>query len=146
MILEVKIKKLNEDAVIPCYATPDAAGMDLTATSLEHDEVNDIYIYGTGIAVEIPKGYVGLLFPRSSNRKTNLYLANSVGMIDSDYRGEIFVSFKCRDEKAVVDHLYDVGDRIAQLMIVPYPTVEFVEVDELSKTERGEGGHGHTGK
>lgn len=146
MILEVKIKKLKEDAVIPCYATPDAAGTDLTATSLEYDEVNDIYIYGTGIAVEIPRGYVGLVFPRSSNRKTNLYLANSVGMIDSDYRGEIFVSFKCRDEKGVVDHLYDVGDRIAQLMIVPYPIVEFVEVDELSKTERGEGGHGHTGK
>lgn len=146
MMLEVKIKKLNEDAVIPTYATPGAAGMDLTATSLEYDEVNDIYIYGTSIAVEIPKGYVGLLFPRSSNRKTNLYLANSVGMIDSDYRGEIFVSFKCRDERGVIDHIYDVGDRIAQLMIVPYPIVEFIEVNELSKTERGEGGHGHTGK
>ena len=82
-IMEVKLKKLVEEAVIPTYAKPGDAGMDLTATSVEFDASNDNYIYHTGIAIEIPEGYVGLVFPRSSNRKTNAYMCNHVGVIDS---------------------------------------------------------------
>lgn len=140
-MLEVKIKKLNENAVIPAYAKPGDAGMDLTAVS--HEYKNGNHIYGTGLAIEIPKGHVGLLFPRSSNRKTRAYLTNHVGVIDSGYRGEIMLTFKNVDLTALEP--YKVGDRIAQLMIVPYPTIELIEVEELSETERGTGGHGSTG-
>ena len=97
---------------------------------------------------EIPKGYVGLVFPRSSIRKTDLSLTNCVGVIDSGYRGEIQATFKKIFGKNDVrlDELdYNVGDRIAQIMIIPYPSVTFVEVDELSQTDRGEGGFGSTG-
>lgn len=80
--MEVKIKKLNENAVIPTYAKDGDAGMDLTATSKSFDEYGNV-VYGTGLAFEIPKGYVGLLFPRSSNAKTELFLTNSVGVLDS---------------------------------------------------------------
>lgn len=80
--MEVKIKKLNENAVIPTYAKDGDAGMDLTATSKSFDEYGNV-VYGTGLAFEIPKGYVGLLFPRSSNAKTDLFLTNSVGVLDS---------------------------------------------------------------
>lgn len=145
-MLEVKLKKLNPNAVIPAYAKPGDAGLDLVATSYDYDEKHDNYIYGTGIAVEIPEGYVGLIFPRSSNRKTNAYMTNHVGVIDSGYRGEIMVTFKDRDHNTNINRPYDIGDRIAQFMIIPYPQVKFVESDTLSETERGEGGHGHTGK
>ena len=86
--MKVKIKRLNENAVIPAYAHVTDAGLDLTATS-KNIEGNRVIIYGTGLAVEIPEGYVGLIFPRSSNSKKNLLLTNSVGVIDSGYRGEI---------------------------------------------------------
>lgn len=141
-MLEVKIKKLVENAVIPAYAKPGDAGMDLTAIS--HEYKNGNHIYGTGLAIEIPKGHVGLLFPRSSNRDTRAYLTNHVGVIDSGYRGEIKVTFKNVDLTALEP--YKVGDRIAQLMIIPYPKINLVEVDKLSETERGTGGHGSTGK
>ena len=148
--MEVKIKKLVEKAVIPSYAKPGDAGLDLIAVSYDYKEDIDCHIYGTGIAVEIPEGYVGLIYPRSSNRKTDAYMCNHVGVIDSGYRGEIMVSFKNRDK--YIDNIpqlfkpYEVGDKIAQLIIVPYPKIEFKVVDELSTTERGEGGHGSTGK
>lgn len=144
----VKIKKLNENAVIPKYAMLGDAGMDLTATSYEYDESKDNHIYGTGLAVEIPKGYVGLIFPRSSNRKTSVYMTNHVGVIDSGYRGEIMLTFKDRDSnKLLLPYKpYEIGDRIGQLMIMPYPCIEFQEVNELTSSERGEGGHGSTGK
>ena len=97
-----------------------------------------------------------LLFPRSSNRKTEAYLTNSVGVIDSGYRGEVMACFKRRDNDVFPEHKdtfiiehqapYKVGDRFAQLMIVPYPQIEFEEADELSNTERGAGGYGSTGK
>ena len=148
--MEVTIKKLVEEAVIPSYAKPGDAGLDLTAVSYDYKEDIDCHVYGTGIAVEIPEGYVGLVYPRSSNRKTNAYMTNHVGVIDSGYRGEIMVSFKLRDRdvKAIpqIFKPYEVGDKIAQLIIVPYPKIEFKVVDELSTTERGEGGHGSTGK
>ena len=167
--MEVKFKKLVENAIIPSYAKPGDAGMDLTATSHEYDVNLDNHIYGPGLAVEIPEGYVGLVFPRSSNRKTNCYLTNHVGVIDSGYRGEIMCTFKARDHYKVVNGVasaiqpdfiepdgrfianeelhapYSVGDRIAQLIIIPYPNIVPVEVTELSETERGTGGHGSTG-
>ena len=81
--MEVKIKKLNENAVIPRYSHPTDAGLDLVATSYEYKSDIDCHVYGTGLAVEIPEGYVGLIYPRSSNRKTNAYMCNHVGVIDS---------------------------------------------------------------
>lgn len=148
--MEVKIKKLVEEAVIPSYAKPGDAGLDLTAVSYDYKKDIDCHVYGTGIAVEIPEGYVGLIYPRSSNRKTDAYMTNHVGVIDSGYRGEIMVSFKNRDK--YIDNIpqlfkpYEVGDKVAQLIIVPYPKIEFKVVDELSTTERGENGHGSSGR
>ena len=154
--MEVKIKKLNPNAIIPTYAKPGDGGMDLVATSIISDTPEQI-TYGMGIALEIPEGFVGLIFPRSSVRKTGLQLSNSVGVCDSGYRGElqatfnkVFGSERMYDEMKVKEiqpnEYYEVGDRIAQIMIIPYPPIEFVEADELSNTERGEGGFGSTGK
>lgn len=147
--MDVKIKKLHEEAVIPFYAKPGDAGLDLTAVSYDYKEDIDCHVYGTGIAVEIPEGYVGLVYPRSSNRKTDAYMTNHVGVIDSGYRGEIMVSFKNRDK--YIDNIpqlfkpYEVGDKVAQLIIMPYPKIKFVEVNELSDSDRGENGHGSSG-
>ena len=141
MSMEVKIKKLVEEAVVPKYAHSTDAGLDLTATSFEIR--NNVYIYGTGLAIEIPKGYVGLIFPRSSNFKQDLYLTNCVGVIDSGYRGEIKFMFKMGPINT--GNIWQVGDRIGQLIIMPYPSIELKEVDELSYSDRGEGGFGSTG-
>lgn len=139
--LKIKFKKMNPNAVIPKRGTIGAAGFDLTAIGLEVTETT--LKFDTGIAVEIPPGYVGLVFPRSSICKTGLSLANSVGVIDSDYRGSIsFVFYK----GPTWIEQYSYGDRIGQLVIMPIPEVEFVEAEELSETERGEGGYGSTGK
>lgn len=140
--MKVKIKKMHANAVVPKYAKPGDAGLDLTATSEEWNDDNTMVTYGTGLAVEIPEGYVGLVFPRSSVSKTTLNLTNSVGVIDSGYRGEIMFKFRYLEEGMI----YDVGDRIGQLIIMPYPQIEFEEVEDLSSTERGEGGFGSTGK
>ena len=137
--MKVRIKKLNENAVIPSYAKSGDAGMDLVATRIINERLDSI-TYGTDIALEIPEGFVGLVFPRSSIRKTDLILSNSVGVIDSGYRGEIQATFKRSGVYA-----YAVGDRIAQIMIIPHPDIEFEEADELSDTERGDGGFGSTG-
>lgn len=154
--MEVKIKKLHKDAVIPKYAHNGDAGMDLVAVSKEIDSDANI-VYDTGLAFEIPKGYVGLVFPRSSNAKKDLLLSNSVGVIDSNYRGSVTLKFKANKpietttilkdkDKWKWAKVYEVGDRVGQIIIMPYPQIEFVEVEELSKTERGEGGYGSTGK
>lgn len=186
--MEVRFKKLNLNAVNPTKAHADDAGFDLTATSRYFDQYGAI-VYGTGLAFEIPKGYVGLLFPRSSNAKKDLLLSNCVGVIDSGYRGEVSFKFKpslvvCDrdrieanetdyngqttddwDNEYVTFHgrlenypdvpsgclpfqprMFDIGDRIGQLIILPYPHIEFKEVDELSDTERGTGGYGSSGK
>lgn len=154
--MKVKIKKLREDAVIPSYATSGDAGMDMVATSAEISK-DGLYVeYGTGISVEIPEGYVGLLFPRSSISKTSLVLANHVGVVDSGYRGEIKFRFKDTKMKSRImygieqyycsEYAYEVGNKIGQLMIIPYPKIEFEEVEELVVTSRGEGGFGSTGK
>lgn len=140
--MKVKIKKLHSDAIIPKYAKEGDAGLDLTATSEVWNEDKSMVTYGTGLAVEIPEGYLGLVFPRSSVSKTTLNLSNSVGVIDSGYRGEIMFKFRYLEEGMV----YDIGDRIGQLIIIPYPQIVFEEVNELSDTDRSEGGFGSTGK
>ena len=140
----VNIKKLSENAVIPTYAKEGDAGMDLVATSIKFDGTQ--ITYGTGLAIEIPEGFVGLVFPRSSIRKTDLSLSNSVGVIDSGYRGEIQATFNQKSLSKDGQILYGVGDRICQLMIIPHPHVDFIEVQELNNTERGESGFGSTGK
>jgi dUTP pyrophosphatase len=141
--MKIHFKKLDSKAQKPKFGKPGDAGADLTATSMNLF-MDDHIVYGTGLAVEIPEGMVGLVFPRSSIRNTTLSMANSVGVIDSGYRGEILISFKMLDKNEVVG--YTIGDRIAQLVIMPVPLVQFVEVDELSETERGTDGHGSTGK
>lgn len=143
--MKVKIKKLVENAVIPTYATEGAAGMDLVATSKSYDKDNNV-VYGIGLAFEIPKGYVGLLFPRSSNAKKDLLLSNSVGCLDSDYRGEVSFKFKRMKKWFKKEKEYSVGDRIGQIVIIKIPTIEFTESDKLSETERGTGSYGSTGR
>ena len=142
--MKVKIKRLHKDAVIPRYAKAGDAGLDLTAVSASFDNYGNI-VYHTGLAFEIPLGYVGLVFPRSSNCKKTLTLTNSVGVIDSGFRGEITAKFKiCGEYKE--KHFYKIGERICQIIIMPYPQIEFKEVEELSESERGAGGFGSTGK
>ena len=169
--MQIKIKKLVSEAVIPIYAKLGDAGMDLTATSKIYDKYGNVS-YGTGLAFEIPFGYVGLLFPRSSNSKQDLLLSNSVGVLDSGYRGEVFFKFKPTpvfvsenensedcvgfdDDKfdsiefsSTMENYsdYQIGDKIGQIIILPYPQITFVESNELSDSERGEGGFGSTGK
>ena len=140
--VKVRFKKLHPEAIIPSYAKPGDAGMDMTAISIMDDEGFQV-TYGTGIAVEIPEGYVGLIFPRSSIRKYQIELTNSVGVIDSGYRGEIQFTFN--KTAGVPSKRYAVGDRIGQLIIMPYPTVIPIESDTLSDTDRGQGGFGSTG-
>ena len=164
--MEVNIKKLDEKAVIPQYAKPGDAGMDVVATSIN---ITDDYIeYGTGLAFEVPEGYCMLIFPRSSNSKKDLLLCNSVGVLDSGYRGELKLRFK-RTYRAkhlgsnetlnvatfehsmvphdvlIVEQMYNVGDKIGQILILPYPQIEFNEQKELTDTARGTGGFGSTG-
>ena len=143
--MKVRIKKLNENAVIPSYAKDGDAGMDLVATSIISETDTQI-TFGIGLALEIPKGFVGLIFPRSSVRKTRLMLSNCVGVVDSGYRGELQATFNKVNQNSIAENDYKVGDRIAQIMIIPHPDIEFEEADELSDTERGEGGFGSTGK
>ena len=183
--LIIKVKKLDARAVIPKYAHNGDVGMDLTAISVEYDRDNDMYIYHTGISIESDMNFGAFLYPRSSNRKTDAYLCNHVGIVDSSiYRGEIMLCFKNRDSlksraeiarfnsfinfisngclladacelannemNKVLDNPmdfkpYNVGDRISQMVVMSFPNVEMKEFDELSETERGEGGFGSTG-
>jgi dUTP pyrophosphatase len=138
----VKVKKLVPEAVIPSYSKVGDAGMDLTITK-EIENTSFSVSYGFGIAMEIPKGYVGLVFPRSSVRNQDLILSNCVGVIDSGYRGELQATFKKTNGLDSIK--YKVGDRGAQIIILPYPTIYMTEVPELSNTERGDGGFGSTG-
>lgn len=186
--IELKIKKIDERAVIPTYAHDGDVCMDLTAIAVEYDKDKDMYIYHTGLAVESEEHYGLFLFPRSSSRKTDAYLCNHVGVVDSYiYRGEIMLCFKNRDslrqlareaemaeffnmvklgmsieeavsassqvfskylkDEAAAMSLapYNVGDRIAQMVVLPYPNVKIKVVEGLSSSERGEGGFGSTG-
>jgi len=139
----VKVKKLDPNAVIPSYSKLGDAGMDLTITR-EIENTSFSVSYGFGIAMEIPKGFVGLVFPRSSVRNQDLILSNCVGVIDSGYRGELQATFKKTNGLDSIK--YKVGERGAQIIILPYPTIYMTEVPELSDTERGTGGFGSTGK
>ena len=142
----VRLKKLREDAIIPAYGTEFAAGADLYACMDKDITVNPgcTEFIHTGIALEIPTGLVGLIYARSGMAcKRGLAPANKVGVIDSDYRGEIMVAlYNQSNETKVITS----GDRIAQIIIQPVTQFEFNEVDELSDTTRGEGGFGSTGK
>ena len=137
--MRIRIKKLYPNAVVPRYAHFGDAAVDLVAVKKWEDKFGNT-CYGTGLAMEIPEGHVGLLFPRSSISKTDLRLANAVGVIDSGYRGEVMLKF---DKQG--DNHYDVGDRIGQLMLIPIPSVQFVEVANLPGTDRGDGGFGSSG-
>jgi dUTP pyrophosphatase len=138
----IKFKKLHRYAVTPSYAKPGDAGLDLTATTIISNTTFEV-TYGTSIAVEIPEGYAGLIFPRSSIRKYDLQLSNSVGVIDSGYRGELVFTF---NKTQGFDSLkYKIGDRIGQLVVLPYPQIELVEANQLSNTERGDEGFGSSG-
>ena len=162
----IKTKVLDKSIKMPKleYAKDGDAGIDLIATSKWLDEFGNV-CYGTNRAFEIPKGYVGLIFPRSSNAKQQLLLSNSVGVIDSGYRGEVMLKFKSsassfslkslfklifnQDAKiTIINNVktsYNVGERIGQIIILPYPKIEFEEAEELSETERQNGGYGSTG-
>jgi len=141
--MKVKFKKLHKDAVSPKFAHKTDAGADLTATSVDFSRDRQV-VYGTGLAVEIPEGMVGLLFPRSSVRNTDLVMSNCVGVIDSGYLGEIMATFNF-NSRTPDNLIYQVGDRIAQLVIMPVPLVQYTEVEELSETERNTSAHGSTG-
>ncbi|MCM1166410.1 MAG: hypothetical protein NC401_10440 [Ruminococcus sp.] len=203
--MKIKFSKLLNEAIVPTKAHATDAGFDLTATSRTFDE-HGALVYGTGIAVEIPEGYVGLVFPRSSVARYDIALSNCVGVIDAGYRGEIMAKFKpalvyvdnaLTPTKGIGTHandhigtvqtdpetqsvtfsgadgvfgdypdeprmlkqiteeisqctlnprIYEIGERIAQLIIIPIPDVEFIEVDTLSESERGVGGYGSTGR
>ena len=160
--MNVLIKKLRQDAEIPTYAhinengNPNDMGMDIRCVDYEYDAKHKRFIYHTGLAFKIPQGYGMLIFPRSSNTKTEAYLANSVGILDSTYTGELIFAYKLRDNLEyylgyddnelsnleAVNELapYKVGDRIGQIVILPYPAITFTEVDELPDTDRGSDG------
>ena len=194
--LEVSFKKLDKNAVIPSYAHDGDVGMDFTAISVEYDQEKDMYIYHTGLAFETEKHYGAFLFPRSSNRKTDAYLCNHVGIADTAiYRGEIMFCYKNRTSlevraeieksRCLISRLshepftvsngdavmfqwphvakyaenagnwiydnpmnfapYKAGDKIGQMVVLPYPNVKLVERMELSETVRGDNGFGSTG-
>ena len=138
----LKIKKLNEAAETPSYACHGDAGLDLKAVTITVTE--DYIEYGTGLAIEIPYGFAAFIFPRSSISNYSLILANSVGLVDSSYKGELKVRFKKIGDK---DKIYEIGNKVAQLVLMPIAIANSIEVvDELSATDRGTGGFGHSGK
>ncbi len=144
--MEIKFKRLSENAVLPIRAHKSDAGIDLTCTNIEQivNEAKQVMLlYHTDLAVEIPEGYVGLLFPRSSVWKKSLAQTNCVGVIDSGYRGEIMVVMRSTTD--TIPAIYKPGERFAQLVIVPIPEITITEVAELSESDRGENGFGSTG-
>lgn len=146
--MEVKFKKLSEKAALPTKAHATDAGLDLTCTDIK-SEINEcgqfILVYHTGLAMELPKGYVGLIFPRSSISKKSLMLSNCVGVIDCGYTGEILFKFRNTTGDSI-PAVYNVGDRIGQLIIMPYPEIEPVLTETLADTDRGDGGFGSSDK
>ena len=150
--MEIKVKKLYENSLIPSKAHESDAGFDLYVANRGFDD--GCVVYGSGVAMEIPDGYVGLVFPRSSVAKKDVILTNCVGVIDSGFRGEITGKFKpisffdeefnhVKGSFPVFD--YEIGDRFAQIIIMPYPQITFTEVSELTDSERGTGGYGSSG-
>lgn len=143
--MKVKIKKLNENAVIPTYGTEFSAGADLYACIDEDIEIKpgETAFIGTGLSVEIPEGYGAFIYARSGLAcKKGLAPANKVGVVDSDYRGEIKVALH---NHSLITHTVSKGERIAQMVVAPYIKCDFIEVESLEETVRGEGGFGSTG-
>lgn len=138
-MLIIKTKKLSKNAVMPQRMNVGDAGFDLVATSMRKDYEHGVVVFGTGLAFELPKGYAMFIYPRSSSYKHYALMANCVGVVDSGYRGEVHVVFRGFDCD------YEVGDRVAQAVIMPIPCVEYVEAEELSESERGANGIGSTG-
>lgn len=138
-MLIIKTKKLSENAVMPQRMNVGDAGFDLVATSMRKDYEHGVVVFGTGLAFELPEGYAMFVYPRSSSYKHYALMANCVGVVDCGYRGEVHVMFRS------LDCDYEVGDRIAQAVIMPIPSVEYVEAEELSDSERGANGIGSTG-
>lgn len=142
--MKVNVKKLSENAKLPAYGFQYAAGADLYACEAVEIPAGETRFIHTGIAVELPLGTVGLVYARSGlASKQDLAPANKVGVVDCDYRGEIMVALHNHGKET---RTVNGGDRIAQLVIAPYYTAEYVEADELSQTVRGMGGFGSTGK
>jgi dUTP pyrophosphatase len=164
--MEIKYKKLNDKAKEPYKKIGIDAGFDLYATSV--NKTNKYIEYGTGLALEIPEGYVGFLFPRSSVTKEDLMLKNAVGVVDASYRGEIkfryinavhdlvqnyvqyddYMTNEIIDLNVVNRHLdhYEIGDRCGQIIFMEIPKIKLIEAEELSETIRGTAGYGHSGK
>ncbi|MBQ5590051.1 MAG: dUTP diphosphatase [Clostridia bacterium] len=145
-MVKVNIKKLNENAIMPTYGSEYAAGADLYACNTEKItiEPHKTVLIPTGLSMEIPEGYAGLIYARSGiASKRGLAPANKVGVVDADYRGEVMVALHNHSD---IDAEIDINERIAQLVIAPFLKVEFNEADELSDTVRGVGGFGSTGK
>lgn len=141
-MIDVKIRKVHPDAVLPKRAHPTDAGMDVTAISMEMTE--DYIEYDTGLQFQLPAGYVMLIFPRSSNSKKDLLLCNSVGVLDAGYTGNLKFRFKLTTE-GYTEKIYNPGDKIGQIVILPYPEINFIETEEFDETDRGSGGFGSTG-
>jgi dUTP pyrophosphatase len=143
----IRFKKLVPEAKAPFKKIDVDAGFDLFATGINYGK--NYIEYLTGIAVEIPEGYMGLIFPRSSVTSYDLMLKNSVGVIDASYRGELRCRFYRTDKETVTNYErkeYEIGDRVAQIVFMELPKITLVEAEELSDTERGVGGYGSTGK
>ena len=144
--MQLKFKRLSDKAVLPTYAHPTDAGMDLTATRIT-TEIGEcgqlVLVYHTDLAVEIPEGYFGLLTSRSSISKKSMIQTNCVGTIDAGYRGELMAKFKTTTD--VIPAVYKEGERFAQLIVLPLPKFEIVEAEELAEGDRGENGYGSTG-
>lgn len=143
--MNIKFKRLTENAIAPVKAHATDAGFDLTCSSIT-TEINErgqlIIVYHTGLAFEIPEGYFGALVPRSSIANKTLTLTNCIGVIDAGYRGEVMAKMKATTD--VIPAVYKEGERFAQLLILPVPEVQFEESTELSEGDRGENGYGST--
>ncbi len=145
MNTELKFKRLDAKAQAPRKAHPADAGYDLTCTMVECDANSNIVTYHTGLSFEIPNGYVGLLFARSSIYKTGQSVCNSVGVIDSNFRGEVMLKTYLADNEVNNRIVYKEGERCCQLVILKLPEFKIVEAAELSKSDRGTQGYGSTG-
>ena len=149
MSIKVKYKFVHPEAKAPFKANPTDAGWDLSCIAFPDMDEDGNFVYHTGLAIEIPEGYAGFLFPRSSVAKKDLTLTNCVGVVDCHYRGEVLAKFKPMlpyNSQHDAIFIYDKGDRICQLIVMPIPEVEMEEAHVLSSTDRGEGGYGSSGK
>lgn len=146
MMNKVCFKKMRDNAILPTRGDGEAAGIDLYACVDPYEAIKpgDTKMIPTGVACEFPTGYFGLMFPRSSvGVKRHLVLANTAGVIDYSYNGEIMMAFtNVGDETQVINP----GERLAQLILLPYVTYDIIETDTLTETDRGEGGFGSTGR